>query len=155
MQLRILLLFLIVFLTIIIIGACELEINTSRPLCSGDIPDRYAVIKHQKLKNPVYIINTDRVREGNFNINDYNMIELTEHVISKFYRRFSSFASRIKNNYKTKTPINTVFMIIGKSDEILNTINPMTSLKNDNFRIYKHKDDHVEAFIYNNKFYII
>jgi hypothetical protein len=155
MSIQLLMFFLILFLLVLIIGACELMYNTTYHSCSGKIPSKCAIVKHSKYKHPVYIINTDVLDLSKINLPNYDVRDMSEHIVGKVYYTLNNYAKNIRRDYKTKTPVNTAYNILGKSDDIFNTINPISSSKLHKYRLLAHLSDKVEGFIYNGKYYLI
>jgi hypothetical protein len=79
---------------------------------------------------------------------------MSEHIVGRVYGNINNYLTNIHKRYKTKTPINTAYNILGKSDDIFNTINPITSSKLLKYKLLAHVCDGVEGFIYNGKYYI-
>lgn len=161
---RFILISLIIVLMVIILANVELYYNKSHCKYCTDIPKYSMVIlpKYSGLNYPVYVYDKSKIKRRDidyqlgYNSNDYIKKRIPEHVASKIATPIKEITSNIKNISKTKTPINTLYSSLGKSDDVIGNANPLSYTDASNFRmLISKKDALTEAFFAGNKLFFL
>ena len=150
---------------VIILANVELYYNKVHCKYYVDTPKPSMVIlpKHYSgLNYPIYIYDKSKIKKRDldyqlgFNSNNYIKKKIPEHVASKIATPILEITSGIKNISKTKTPINTLYSSVGKSDSVIGNANPLTYTDTSNFRMLVSKNDALtEAFFAGGKLFFI
>lgn len=154
----------IVVLMVIILANVELYYNKIHCKYYVDMPKQSMVIlpKHSGLNYPVYVYDKSKIKKRDldyqlgFNSNNYIKKKIPEHVASKIATPILEITSGIKNLSKTKTPINSLYSFLGKSDDVIGNANPLTCIDTSNFRMLVNKNDALtEAFFAGGKLFFV
>jgi hypothetical protein len=136
-----------------VLAACELFFNLWRARFSVKLPRHSAVVTHEYLKRPVYIM-IKEVPTHNLGT-EYIEEDLDEHLISKIVRDIKQCGCSIKEQFHTKMPITKIYGAIGKTDELLDELIPLTAPKHVKYKVYKHRAEKAETFLYGDRVYFV
>lgn len=150
-------------LIVVILANIELYINKKRCAISLTLSKNSDILMPEKtgFADPIYIYNSKKMKRKELNYlpgydeNKYVKKKLDEHVASKISRPFKELTKTLASIPKSKTPINAIYSSMGKSGEIINTIDPLSYNSFSNYKMLTSIRDNAEAFVSENKVYII
>lgn len=127
----------------------ELTICKHKSKLVIDIPSISTMIRPEQLnlKYPIYIINKSRTKPEDIkypstvNKDNYKKFEIPIHIATKLNRPIKSMIGSVMNIPYTNLPIHTIYSGLNKSDELLNSINPLNSSEPSKYRILIANDD--------------
>lgn len=158
------LIILVLMVIVVLLANIELWYNKRKCKCKTNMPKISTVIMPNTsgMSKPIYVYNKDKIKKRDldfqlgFNDNDYIKKKIGEHVASKIAVPLRDIFGGILNVPKSKTPINTLYNSLGKSDEALLTANPLTFTDANKYRMLISKADAMnEAFIAGGVLYFI
>jgi hypothetical protein len=146
----------IIAFVVLLLAIIEVQINTHTSIISFEAPKDHLVVRHPRLKRPLIIVNGDKNLFEKYNLRgDYMVVDVPEHVVGKVLRKMKTFCKEIYAHYGTKTPINSIYNLVGKSDELFDLIDPVVEAKKNTYKMYKPTTSRAEAFVYNNNIYVV
>ena len=151
-----------IVLMVILLSRIELYINERKSMISVSVLKNSCVLlpSYTGLKDPVYIYNSNKVKkkdlryEGGYVKSEYVKKDIHEHVASKIFTPLNDLGKLLKSIPKSKMPLNSIYLTLSKSGEIINTADPLSYNSLSGYRLLTSKRDNVEAFIAHNKIYI-
>lgn len=152
-----------IIVVIILLSVIELYIAKHLSILSFSIPKTQLTIQPilNINKHPIYIYNSSKIKRGQlnysigYNENEYTKHKINEHIGSKICNSTKDVVSCMFNIHKSKTPIDSLYNLLGKSDDVINTVNPSLNNKN-NLRVLIHNDDNIYKLIHiNDNIYIL
>lgn len=153
-----------VVLIVIILANIELYYNESHCRYKTIIPKKLVIISSKELgiTHPVYVYNKTKIKRTDityqlgFDESKYVKKKIPEHVASKIFSPIRDIGVGIKTIPKTRMPINTLYSSLGKSDEVIGNVNPLTYVDTSDYRMLIHKNDEgIEAFFASDMLYFI
>lgn len=164
MNLNVLSISLTIVLLVIVLANIELYYNKNNCKYSTTIPKGCLVImpKESGLKYPAYVYDKKKMKKRDlnyqlgYNADDYVKRKIPEHIASKISFPIREIINGIKKIPKTKTPINTLYSSLGKTNDLIGNIDPLAYTDLSNLRILIHKFDlKTEAFTAGGRLYFI
>lgn len=150
-------------LIIMLLANLELYFNKRNCALSVSLSKDSSVLlpEHTGFMDPIYIYNSKKIKRRDldyqlgYNERQYVKKRVQEHVASKISNPLNELGILLKKIYKTKTPINTLYSTLGKSGEILNTVDPLSYNPLSEYRMLTSVRDNVDAFMADNKLFIV
>ena len=150
-------------LVVILLANIELYFNKKHCVLSLTLSKNTNTLMPENtgFMDPIYIYNSKHIKrrdinyQPGYNERQYVKKTLDEHVASKISHPFKDLTKLLASIPKSKTPINDLYSTVGKSGEIINTIDPLSYNPVSNYKMLTSTRDNAEAFVSDNKVYII
>lgn len=161
-EIRLICFVIVLCLFVLLIANIEMLINEYSSVYDVEVPKKYIIVKNDLFKKPVYIYNKDKVHKhdihylSGYNENEYTKKYISEHVASKLNNPIKELFTSLADVPWSKTPINTLYKSLSKSDDIINNVNPLIDIpKNNIYMLISLEDNNKETFISNNRIYFV
>ena len=152
----------IVVIILLIIANIELKIVENKAVYSTPLTKTYLILTPSKtgLNDPVYVYNSKNIKSkdvpklNGYNVNYYNKTSVDKHLATKLNDKITELFSNVGRVPKSSMPINALYNVVSKGEEIATTLDPMTSDKS-TYKALHSTRDNVEFFINNDKLYVM
>lgn len=147
---------LILYLTIIALLLSIIEAYSINHRCVTriDVPKNVVVIEpNGVVREPIYVYNKKKVKRKDipykkgFNDKKYEKRKISEHVGSKIICATANVIKGLVSVVTSKTPIDTLYNSLGKSDGVVSNANPLKYEDDSNIRLLVHKKDRDLGFV--------
>lgn len=156
---------LMIMIILLVISSIELYINKRKAIwCASPSQGGIVIMpdssKKAKTTDPIYIYNSKKIKREDldyqigYDENLYTKKRINEHIASKINTPIKSIISSVMLLPSSSTPINDIFEAIGKSSDVVTSVDP-SSTKETKYKMLTSIRDDVEAFMAGGKIYIV
>ena len=159
---RLFLIVVIIVVILLIVANIELKIVEQKAIYTIPLNKTYLVLSPDKtgLNDPIYIYNSKYIKSkdvpklNGFNNNNYIKSQIDAHLASKLNSKVSDLFNTVGRIPKSSMPINTLYSVVSKGEEIASTIDP-ASADRMSYKALQSTRDNIEFFINNDQLYIM
>lgn len=152
----------IIIIVLLIVANVELKLVEQKAIYTVPLNKTYLILPPSKtgLQEPIYIYNSKKIKSksvpkiSGYNENSYKKCCVDKHLATKLNDKLKELVSVVTKVPKSSMPINTIYSVISKGEEMASTIDPAIN-DTSYYRALHSVNDKIEFFINNDILYIM